>query len=280
MRVSPDSCCDWRCAAGDHSSAGESWDAFVAHCVAQQWAGVEALSGIPGSVGGTPIQNVGAYGQEVSETIRSVSVYDRLRQRVVTLAHDECQFAYRQSIFNTSARERYLVLSVQFALRVNGAPTLRYAELQKRFAGNAAPSLAAVRAAVLEIRRQKGMVLDPNDADTHSVGSFFKNPRLTATEFESLQQRSSVAVPHFPAGADYKVPAAWLIEQAGFVKGYARGRVAISSKHALALVNRGGATAHELMALKAEIQARVAERFEVVLHPEPVFIGFDEMPLT
>ena len=256
-------------------AAGESWDDFVAHCVAQQWAGVEALSGIPGSVGGTPIQNVGAYGQEVSQTIQAVRAYDRLTHNLVTLNQTECGFAYRQSIFNTTARERYLVLAVEFALRVNGAPALHYADLQKRFVGQAEPTLAEVRAAVLELRREKGMVIDANDSDTRSAGSFFKNPVLTAAAFEALQKSVSLPVPHFAAGADFKIPAAWLIEQAGFTKGYTHGRVAISSKHALALVNRGGATTAELIGLMNEIQARVHSRFGVTLLPEPVFIGFD-----
>ncbi|NOT59002.1 MAG: UDP-N-acetylmuramate dehydrogenase [Acidobacteria bacterium] len=251
-------------------AAGEPWDEFVAHCVAHNWAGIETLSGIPGLVGGTPIQNVGAYGQEVSATIQTVRAYDRVAQRFVHLSHAECGFAYRQSIFNTTARERYIVWSVTFGLRVNGTATWHYPDLQKRFTTQ--PSLHEVRAAVLDIRRRKGMVIDEADSDTRSAGSFFKNPSLSVDEFAALNERAA-NIPHYPNANQFKVPAAWLIEQAGFPKGFTAGRVAISTKHSLALVNRGGATTAELIALMRQIQDGVEKRFGVRLQPEPIFVG-------
>jgi UDP-N-acetylmuramate dehydrogenase len=253
------------------AAAGEPWDDFVAHCVKQNLAGLETLSGIPGFVGGTPIQNVGAYGQEVSTAIQTVRAFDRAAQRFVNLSNAECGFAYRQSIFNTTARERYIVMAVTFALQPDGAATWHYPDLQKRFSTQ--PSLHEVRAAVLDIRRRKGMVIDESDTDTRSAGSFFKNPILSSDEFAALNERAT-NVPHYPATNKFKVPAAWLIEQAGFPKGFTAGRVAISTKHSLALVNRGGATATELIALMRQIQDGVEERFGIRLQPEPVFIGF------
>ena len=265
-------------------AAGEEWDAIVGHCVGRTWAGFECLSGIPGSVGGTPVQNVGAYGQEVSETIVTVRAYDRRAEQVVELSNAECQFSYRRSLFNTVARERYVVLRVTYLLRVAGAPALRYADVQKHFAdASSAPTLAAVREAVLAIRRRKAMVIDPADPDTRSAGSFFKNPILAPEQFAALETSARVAglvkvsetIPRYVAeGGQIKIPAAWLIERAGFAKGYTRGRVGLSNKHTLALVNRGGASAGEVMELMREIQRRVQERFGVWLAPEPVLVGF------
>lgn len=256
------------------AGAGEDWDGLVAQCVARDLAGIECLSGIPGSVGGTPVQNVGAYGQEVSETIRNVRALDRRTEEIVELSNAACGFRYRASIFNTTERDRYVVLAVTYALRRHGAPTLRYADLQTFFAGHSAPpSLQEVRAAVLAIRARKGMVIDAHDPDTRSAGSFFKNPVLTKEAFARLADAVDEMPPSFPAGEQVKVPAAWLIERAGFAKGYAKGRAGISSKHTLALVNRGGATAREICDLAQEIQARVQERFGVALVPEPVFVG-------
>jgi UDP-N-acetylmuramate dehydrogenase len=252
-------------------AAGEPWDDFVAHCVAQNLAGLETLSGIPGLVGGTPIQNVGAYGQEVSTTIQTVRAFDRAAQRFVNLSNAECGFAYRQSIFNTTQRERYIVMAVTFALQPGGTATWHYPDLQKHFSSQ--PTLPEVRQAVLAIRRRKGMVIDESDSDTRSAGSFFKNPILSSDEFAALNERA-VNVPHYPTGNQFKVPAAWLIERAGFPKGFTAGHVAISTKHSLALVNRGGATATELIALMRQIQDGVEKRFGIRLQPEPVFIGF------
>jgi UDP-N-acetylmuramate dehydrogenase len=261
------------------AGAGEDWDALVAWCVERELAGIECMSGIPGLVGGTPIQNVGAYGQEVSETIVSVRAYDRRTRSVVELGNADCGFAYRASRFNTSERNRFIVLAVAYALTPQGAPALKYAELKKRF--ERAPSLHEVRAAVLSIRAGKGMLLVPNDPDCRSAGSFFKNPLVTTEQLAELEQRARAAqllgqdehAPQFAASAgNVKVPAAWLIEKAGFQKGYAKGRAGLSSKHTLALVNRGGATAAEVLALMREIQERVRERFGVTLVPEPVFV--------
>jgi UDP-N-acetylmuramate dehydrogenase len=253
--------------------AGEPWEDLVAMTVAEGLAGFECLSGIPGLVGGTPIQNVGAYGQEVSETITAVRVYDRVAGRVDTLPADRCGFTYRNSVFKRN--DRYVVLSVAFELQESplSAP-VRYAELAGRLGievGRRAP-LGEVREAVLELRRGKGMVLDPADADSVSAGSFFTNPVVAREAFEALPDRPP-AWPHHDG--QVKVSAAWLIEQAGFHKGYARGPVGISSKHTLALVNRGGASTAELVSLAREVAAGVRGRFGVELRPEPVFVGHD-----
>ena len=249
-------------------AAGEDWDAVVERCVADGLQGFECLSGIPGSVGATPIQNVGAYGQEVAETVESVRVFDRRTDRIEDLSPADCDFVYRGSVFKY--HDRRVVLSVTF--RMNESPTsgpLRYAELARKLdvpIGGSAP-LADVREAVLALRRGKGMVIDPNDPDSVSAGSFFTNPILDAPPD---------GAPFWPEpDGRVKVSAAWLIEQAGFHKGYGNGRVGISAKHTLALVNRGGATTAELMALAHEIAAGVRERFGVELHPEPVLVGHD-----
>jgi UDP-N-acetylmuramate dehydrogenase len=261
-------------------AAGESWDDVVRHTVDAGYAGVECLSGIPGSAGATPIQNVGAYGQEVAETIVAVRAYDRARDVVVTLAPDECGFAYRTSIFKHN--DRYVVLSVDFSLAVSplSAP-IRYAELARSLGvapGDRVP-LAAARAAVLALRAGKGMVLDPDDPDTYSAGSFFTNPVLSPEAFAALTARLDGLgpPPSWPAPDDaVKVSAAWLIERAGFGKGYAvdrPGGVGISTKHTLALTNRGTGTAAALLALAGEIRGGVESRFGVLLHPEPVLVG-------
>ena len=272
------------------AAAGEAWDSLVAHCVAQNWAGIECLSGIPGSVGGTPVQNVGAYGQEVSETIVMVRAFDRRHGQMVELSNAECEFGYRRSRFNSTDRDRFIVLQVTYALHVNGTPALQYADVQRFFANTAnAPTLAELRTAILTIRRRKAMVLDPADSDTRSAGSFFKNPVVSAAVFGELETALRTAgllkpeelIPHYLlANEQVKLPAAWLIERAGFAKGYTRGRVGLSNKHTLALVNRGGATAAEILALMREIQARVQEKFGVELLPEPVFVGFSEADTT
>ena len=261
------------------AAAGEDWDELVARSVAEDCAGIECLSGIPGTVGGTPVQNVGAYGQEVADTICEVEALDRKTGQVVRFTNQECGFGYRASRFNTEDRDRYIILGVSYALRRGGRPSLRYTDLQKVLAdGPARPSLLQVRAAVREIRRSKAMLLVEGDEDSHSAGSFFKNPVVSQLEFEKLAARMEsrgLMVPSYPAGKDMrKLPAAWLVEQAGFHKGYTRGAAGISSKHALAIVNRGGATAAEIVALKDEIQSRVLAEFGIELVPEPVFLGF------
>jgi UDP-N-acetylmuramate dehydrogenase len=251
--------------------AGESWDDLVAATVADGLAGFECLSGIPGSVGATPIQNVGAYGQEVAASVRSVRVVDRTTGALSELAAAECGFGYRTSAFKGS--DRWVVLAVTFALRRSGASQrLRYAELARALEvePGATAALDEVRAAVLALRRGKGMVIDPADPDTVSAGSFFMNPILDAEAYARLDP----APPAFPQpDGRIKTSAAWLIERSGFRKGYARGRVAISSKHALALVNRGGATTEELLTLAREIAGGVRERFRVELEPEPTIVG-------
>jgi UDP-N-acetylmuramate dehydrogenase len=263
--------------------AGEDWDQFVGRAVEDNLAGIECLSGIPGSIGGTPVQNVGAYGQEVSETIVAVRAFDRLTEQIIELTSEECGFSYRASIFNTTQRDRFIVLSVTYRLTPGGSPALRYADLQRHFnsqAGgqSATPTLSQVRAAVREIRALKGMVIDPADPDSRSAGSFFKNPILTPQQFALLAAEYGEQAPSFPQpGGDVKIPAAWLIERAGFARGYRRGRAAISNKHTLALVNRGGATAAEIISLADQIKTRVFERFGVLLTPEPVFVGFSSL---
>ncbi|PYQ48395.1 MAG: UDP-N-acetylenolpyruvoylglucosamine reductase [Acidobacteria bacterium] len=253
------------------AAASEPWDQLVATAVAKNLAGVECLSGIPGSTGATPIQNVGAYGQDVSETIVAVDVYDRATGRLTSLSNADCRFEYRDSIFKHEARDRYIVLSVTFQLRPDGPPLLRYPELQD-FAGDDA-DLQQVRDAVIAIRRRKGMVIDPADTDTRSDGSFFMNPIVSADKLAQLGE-----MPHFPAGGKIKLSAAWLIEHAGFHKGFVHGNVGISSKHTLAIINRGGGTAREVLELARMIQDRVHEKFGVELQPEPNFIGFDRTP--
>jgi UDP-N-acetylmuramate dehydrogenase len=262
------------------AAAGEDWDTFVARTVKRDCAGLECMSGIPGTVGGTPVQNVGAYGQEVRETIDSVRALDLTDGQVRELCNPACGFGYRTSIFNTSERGRYLVLAVSYALTPGGAPRNEYADLKKHFAKlDRPPTLAETREAVRSIRLSKAMLIVEGDEDCRSAGSFFKNPVFQRVEFEDLCYRAAgrgVQPPRFvAANGKVKVPAAWLVEQSGFSKGYTRGAVGISRKHALAIVNRGGATAAEVIALKDEIQKRVAEEFGVGLLPEPVMVGFD-----
>jgi UDP-N-acetylmuramate dehydrogenase len=260
------------------TGAGEPWDRFVSHAVMAQCAGVECLSGIPGSVGGTPVQNVGAYGQEVSETIESVEVFDLKEGQVRELCREACGFTYRSSIFNTTERGRFVILRVVYALTPGGEPRISYADLKRHFEGREnAPNLAEAREAVRHIRALKGMLLVAGDPDCQSAGSFFKNPVLTAEQHEDLRKRAiakGFAVPSYPAlEKSKKVSAAWLVEKSGFARGYELGHVGISSKHALAIVNRGGATAAEVLALKDQIQQRVEEIWGVRLEPEPVFVG-------
>jgi UDP-N-acetylmuramate dehydrogenase len=276
--------------------AGVDWDDFVAQAVVQNCAGVECLSGIPGSVGGTPVQNVGAYGQEVSDTIESVRALDLRKvdlrnpdskeDPTVVLPKPACGFRYRSSIFNTTERGRYIILRVNYRLQRGGAPSLKYADLQKYFADrttNAAekkapPSLAEVREAVRAIRRRKGMLIVPGDDDCRSAGSFFKNPVLSEAQFSELAARAAakgLEIPRYPAlDLQHKVSAAWLVEHSGFSKGYGTGAAGISTKHALALINRGDAKASDIIGLKDEIQQGVQQSWGIQLEPEPVFIGF------
>ena len=264
--------------AGDHvvltAEAGEPWDELVATAVDQGLAGVEALSGIPGLAGAGPIQNVGAYGQEVAETITGVRVLDRRTQTVLVLSPSQCGFAYRTSTFRGSSR--YVVLATSMRLsRSTGSAPVRYDELARVLGislGQRAP-IAAVREAVLELRRTKGMVIDPGgpaDPDTVSAGSFFTNPVLSALRAASLPE----AAPRYPApSGGVKISAAWLIEAAGFAKGYRLGRARISGKHTLALTNAGGASTAELLDLARICRATVLDRFAVELTAEPVLVG-------
>jgi UDP-N-acetylmuramate dehydrogenase len=256
-------------------AAGEPWDALVARAVDEGWRGLECMSGIPGLVGGTPIQNVGAYGQEVGETITRVRAFDREARAFVELDRAACGFGYRASIFKRS--DRWIVTSVRFELEVatTSAP-LQYAELVGSLgvaAGARAP-LGAVRERVIALRRGKGMVLDAEDPESVSAGSFFVNPTLDVSLLTNLDARTEEKAPRFPAGPGrFKVAAAWLVERAGFAKGWTAGRVGVSRKHALALVNRGGATALELLGAARTIRDGVRSRFGVELEPEPVFVG-------
>lgn len=258
------------------AAAGVLWEELVVELVDAGLAGVECLSGIPGLVGATPMQNVGAYGQEVADTITRVRVLDRETGELVDFAPTDCAFAYRTSVFKGSAR--WIVVEVAFRLRRQDASMpIRYAELAKSLgvAEGATAPLAAVRERVIALRRTKGMVLDPSDPDSRSAGSFFMNPIVDGSVVATLQAQlpKGTVVPTFPAApGKVKLSAAWLIERAGFTKGFSRGAAGISNKHALALVNRGGATAAELLGLAREIQDGVRARLGVELHPEPVIV--------
>jgi UDP-N-acetylmuramate dehydrogenase len=256
-------------------AAGEDWDGFVQHAVTENCSGIECLAGIPGTVGGTPVQNVGAYGQEVSETIDRVRVLDLQALDFRELSAEECGFAYRSSVFNSSAKGRFLVMRVDYRLTPGGSANLRYADLQKVFPSGSRPGLIEVAAEVRRIRQSKGMLLVDGDADCRSAGSFFKNPVLSNAQFVELRAKLEQEPPYYSAGADQvKLPAAWLIEQAGFAKGFHLGRVGISSRHTLALVNLGDATAAEMLALRDAIAAGVEAKFGIELQMEPVLVGF------
>ena len=266
---------DTRLVAG----AGEPWDQVVAAVVDRGLAGLECLSGIPGTVGGTPIQNVGAYGQEVADAIESVTAFDTQSGEIVAVPARECGFSYRMSRFKSDPR-RFIVTHVTFRLRP-GPATIRYPDLLAwtAKAGVSDPTLLDVRRAVIAVRRAKGMVVDAADADSRSVGSFFMNPIVSASTLGSIAQIAGMEPPHFPASeGEVKIPAAWLIERAGFAKGHAEGPVGISTKHPLALINRGGATARHMLRLATRIKRTVAERFGVELRPEPIFAGFENDP--
>ena len=253
--------------------AGEDWALFVRFCIAEGFSGVECLAGIPGSVGGTPVQNVGAYGQEVRGTIEAVGVWDRLHERSGRLAAAECSFAYRDSIFKRS--ERYVVTDVLFRLqRSRWSQPLRYAELADRLGcrlGQRAP-LSESADTVVALRRVKGMVLDSSDPDSRSAGSFFTNPVLDEAQMARLRSLAP-DVPSFTVPEGTKVPAGWLVERAGFARGHRNGTAAISTKHALALTAGVDGTAADVVALAREVREGVRARFGVLLEPEPVLIG-------
>lgn len=269
------------------TAAGVDWDAFVLAVCERGLSGVECLAGIPGLVGGTPVQNVGAYGQEVAETIVSVRVLDLATMEFVSLSAVECGFGYRRSVFNSTERGRYVVTAVTFRFPLGRRVELKYAELKRRFEGQS-PTPIEVYGVVREIRHGKGMLLVPGEDDCRSAGSFFKNPVVDLAVYEAIAGavgnpprarsepwvgHSVLTVPHWDAGGGkVKLAAAWLVEQAGFHKGFVMGRAGISSRHSLAVVNRGDATAGEIVALRDEIVRRVKERFGVRLEQEPVMV--------
>src|ERR1700730_33260 len=262
--------------------AGENWDDVVLYAVDHGYAGIECLAGIPGDVGGTPVQNVGAYGQEVAETIVQVRAYDLETGTFVDLDHEACRFGYRRSLFNAEARGRYIVMAVTYRLRSGGEPALRYADVKRHFAAQfergEKPSLRQVYEAVRSIREQKGMLVGQGGPDGRSAGCFFKNPVIPSAalpQIALMAECRSEDVPRYPSGDGMvKLPAAWLVEQAGFHKGFAMGRAAISSRHTLALVNLGDATAAEMIALRDAVMIAVKNKFAIQLEQEPVMLGF------
>jgi len=259
------------------AAAGEPWDDLVRCTVERGWAGLECLSGIPGLVGATPIQNVGAYGQEVAETVAAVRALDTRDGATVTLSPRDCEFSYRDSAFKSRVPGRYVILAVTYRLRPGGAPAVRYAEVASHLerAGIAAPSLADVRRAVLAIRRAKSMVLDEGDPNRRSCGSFFTNPVVATAEADRVAAAAGdPSMPRWPQpDGRVKLSAAWLIERAGFRRGHREGRVGLSSRHALAVVAHDGATAGEVLAFARRLQDAVRQRFAVTLTPEPVVWG-------
>jgi UDP-N-acetylmuramate dehydrogenase len=267
------------------AGAGEEWDRLVELTVGSNLAGFESLSGVPGRVGATPIQNVGAYGRETSESLDSLDALDMTSGEIVRMRAEDCEFGYRASRFKTRDHGRFIITRVTYRLINKGKPIIRYSELQKYLAEQGAPdpSLAEVRRAVIAIRKRKAMVIDPADPDSRSVGSFFVNPVVSLAEYEQIKRRAlflnpaDQQMPAFPAPAEQvQRSAAWLIERAGFKRGSVHGNVGTSSKHSLAIINRGGGTAREVIELKNLLQAGVLEKFGVRLVPEPVFVGFGE----
>jgi UDP-N-acetylmuramate dehydrogenase len=256
------------------AKAGEDWDEFVLFSVSNSLQGIECLSGIPGLVGSTPIQNVGAYGQEVSESIDSVAVYDRKSGNFLELSNADCQFSYRTSIFNSTQKNRFVVLSVSFRLNETGLPKIVYRDLIETF-GSRVPTLLETREAVCKIRSTKAMMVRQKGADSQSAGSFFKNPIVSKEFHLEIQKNLKLAIPSFNYDdANVKLPAAWLIEHSGFSKGFLLGNAGLSTKHTLALTNRGHASSTDVLVLKNEIQCKVKKVFDVELVPEPIFVGF------
>jgi UDP-N-acetylmuramate dehydrogenase len=267
------------------SHAGVEWDSIVRIAVEKDAAGIECLAGIPGSVGGTPVQNVGAYGQEVSSTVTRVHAVDLSAEQLLEMSNEDCRFSYRKSVFNGRRKDRYAITRVEYALNLGGAPSLEYRDVKQYFSerGIAQPSLGETADAVRIIRGRKGMVLADHDPDSRSAGSFFKNPVIDRSAVAALGQAAGCPaekIPQYAAGAGYdvskvKLSAAWLIELAGFRKGHALGRASLSSKHVLAVTNRGNATAAEIIALRDAVIAGVLERTGIRLEQEPVLLGFD-----
>lgn len=263
-------------------SAGTAWDDFVLTACQQGLTGVECLAGIPGLTGGTPVQNVGAYGQEVAQTITTVRAFDRLSGSFTSLSREDCRFSYRSSRFNTTDRNRYLITYVTFGLHRGPTTELTYAELQRAFRDKA-PTPLEVYATVRKIRQGKGMLLSQDDPDSRSAGSFFKNPIVPLFLLEGISEQRGLEVsqiPHWPSSdpqhpKSVKLSAAWLVEHAGFGKGFISGRAGISSRHSLALINRGGSTFYDVAALRDRIQEAVSKLFGTWLEQEPVELGPD-----
>jgi UDP-N-acetylmuramate dehydrogenase len=265
-----------------HAAAGETWDDLVALSVRKNCSGIECLSGIPGSVGGTPVQNVGAYGQEVSEIVTTVHTLKIATGETFAINNADCGFAYRTSNFNSAQRGQFIVLKVSYRLHRADPPRIEYADLKNFFAQakTETPTLQQVRDAVCSIRQSKAMLIVSGDADCRSAGSFFKNPLVSAAEAERLQGLAQQRVPgkklpcYQAEGGRIKLSAAWLVEQSGFHKGYTQGKAGISRKHALAIVNLGDALAQDIVTLKDEVQKKVFDLWDVSLQPEPEFVGF------
>ncbi|MEO6806063.1 MAG: UDP-N-acetylmuramate dehydrogenase [Edaphobacter sp.] len=258
--------------------AGFDWNAFVLKTVEAGISGIECLAGIPGLVGGSPIQNIGAYGQEVASTITQVRALDLETLSFVDLRAEQCGFSYRRSIFNSTHRNRYIVTAVTFQFEVDATPNLTYADLQRHFAGRGqAPKPIDIYHAVREIRHRKGMLIVEGEPDSRSAGSFFKNPIVSEPLLKEIADTLATPlekIPHWPSGpGQIKLAAAWLLDQAGFHKGFVMGRAGISSRHTLALVNRDHATFADIAALRDTIQHEVQRRFHIQLEQEPVQLG-------
>ncbi|MHB0937089.1 MAG: UDP-N-acetylmuramate dehydrogenase [Armatimonadota bacterium] len=275
------------------AAAGENWHELVTRIVAQNLAGVECLAGIPGQVGATPIQNVGAYGQEIKDTLYRVEALDLQTGKVCSFNNEECSFSYRKSRFKAEDRGRYIILGVTLRLIPGGEPKLFHDELERHLKAREfdPPQIADVAATVLDLRKRKSMILHEEDPNTRSVGSFFVNPVLDEKQFAMLLEavkpymKEGERIPNYPTlDGKTKVSAAWLIEHAGYARGYVHGNVGLSTRHALALINRGGATAHDVVSFAREIRKRVRDRFDITLLPEPTLVGLsldeDEEPAT
>lgn len=259
------------------AAAGEEWDGFVKYCVENKFSGVECLSGIPGSVGATPVQNVGAYGQEVKDTIIFVKGIDRKTYKPIMFSNEDCLFDYRTSRFKTIDKDKYFVTEVMFKLKKDGKPEIKYSELEKKLKEKFKNdlSLSIVRNAVIELRKKKAMVTDDNEQDSVSCGSFFVNPVIKESEFDEICLKAGFEknkIPYHIVNGNIKLSAAWLIENAGFQKGYTKNGAGISSKHSLALVNRGGTT-KDLLNLAEKVQAKVFEKYGILLVKEPVILS-------
>jgi len=261
---------------GVTAASGETWDTIVANSIKRGLAGLECLSGIPGQVGATPIQNVGAYGQEVSDTILWIEALDRTSLEIISIPGSECNFEYRQSRFKTSDAEKYIITSVHYRLNPDGKPTISYPELKQQaheeLSGQSGPqALSATRNAVLALRRNKSMIIDVEDPNSRSVGSFFLNPVIDSEQAKELKL-AYPKLPHYPFLEKIKIPAAWLVEQAGFTKGYRCGGIGISERHTLALINLNGST-KELLKLAEKIKDSIISKFGIALKIEPTIVS-------